>query len=132
MNRALYAAASGMAAQQQQLDVVAGNLANADVPGFKAATRDVCECASATRNDARNSLDRDATPSSTQGKLMASGGPFDVALDGPGLFVVERDGKRGFTRAGSFARAADGSLRNDEGWRLDGRARASATPRARS
>jgi len=37
MNRALYAAATGMAAEQQNLDVAADNLANADVIGFKCA-----------------------------------------------------------------------------------------------
>ena len=35
MNRALYAAASGMAAQQLNLEIIADNLANADVAGFK-------------------------------------------------------------------------------------------------
>ena len=33
----MFAAASGMAAQQQNLDVIADNLANADVAGFKGA-----------------------------------------------------------------------------------------------
>jgi len=37
VNRALFAAASGMAAQQTNLDVIANNLANADVAGFKGA-----------------------------------------------------------------------------------------------
>jgi flagellar basal body rod protein FlgG len=37
VNRALYASATGMAAQQQNLDVIADNLANADVMGFKNA-----------------------------------------------------------------------------------------------
>ena len=37
MNRAMFAAASGMAAQQTQLEIVADNLANADVAGFKGA-----------------------------------------------------------------------------------------------
>ncbi|MBV8689128.1 MAG: flagellar basal body rod protein FlgG, partial [Candidatus Eremiobacteraeota bacterium] len=37
MNLALFAAASGMAAQQTNLDVIANNLANADVAGFKGA-----------------------------------------------------------------------------------------------
>ncbi|HTX60096.1 MAG TPA: flagellar basal body protein, partial [Verrucomicrobiae bacterium] len=37
MDRALYAAASGMAAQQQNLDTIASDLANADVAGFKAS-----------------------------------------------------------------------------------------------
>jgi len=117
VNRALYAAASGMAAQQQNLDVIAGNLANADVPGFKAATavfsvigRDVPLGTSSAGTHCIFS----------QGKLMKSGGPFDVALDGRGFFVVERGRERAYTRAGSFSRAADGALENNEGWRLAG------------
>jgi flagellar basal-body rod protein FlgG len=35
VDRALFAAASGMAAQQANLDTIADNLANADVAGFK-------------------------------------------------------------------------------------------------
>ena len=46
--------------------------------------------------------------------------PFDVAIDGRGFFRVERDGEHAYTRAGAFARVADGSLRNAEGWRLEG------------
>ncbi len=117
MNRALYAAASGMAAQQQQLNVVADNLANADVPGFKAAT---ATFASAGGEVPLGTIATGTRRSFGQGKLMTSGGPFDVALDGPGFFVVERDGRTAYTRAGSFARAADGSLRNADGWRLAG------------
>ncbi len=117
MNRALFAAASGMAAEQQQLDVLADNLANADVAGFKAAT---ATFASAGSDAPLGTVSTGTQRVFTQGKLMKSGGPFDVALDGPGFFVVERDGRTAYTRAGSFARAADGSVRNAEGWRLRG------------
>ena len=43
-----------------------------------------------------------------------------MAIDGAGFFRVQRDGKHGFTRAGSFSRAADGALRNEDGWTLEG------------
>jgi flagellar basal-body rod protein FlgG len=51
---------------------------------------------------------------------MKTGGAFDVAIDGNGFFRVERDGRDAFTRAGSFSRAADGTLRNSDGWTLRG------------
>jgi len=117
MDRAMYASASGMAAQQQLLDTVADNLANADVAGFKSAQ----ETFAAVGAEAR--LGTVATGSQrvfVQGKLMKTGGPFDVAIDGRGLFGVERAGERGYTRAGAFARAADGTLRNADGWTLRG------------
>ena len=113
----MFAAASGMAAQQQNLDVIADNLANADVAGFKGAQA-VFEAigGEASLGTASAGVHRILT----QGKLMRTGGPFDVAIDGSGFFVVERDGERAYTRAGSFARAPDGTLRNSDGWTLRG------------
>lgn len=120
MNRALYAAASGMAAQQQNLETIAQNLSNADVAGFKgaeAAFTDVASPAGGTLGTA--SLGTHTI--FTQGKLMHSGGPFDVAIDGAGFFAVrDAQGRRAFTRDGEFTRSPDGYLRNAQGWRLEG------------
>ncbi len=117
MNRAMYAAASGMAAQQQNLDVIANNLANADVAGFKGAQLSFASLGGgALLGTATTGL----THVFDQGKLMKTGGAFDLAIDGPGFFPVERNGERAFTRAGSFSRAADGSVRNADGWKLSG------------
>lgn len=120
MNKALYAAASGMAAQQQNLEIISENLSNADVAGFKGATATFSDVA----GPEGGSLGTAAIGTHTlftQGKLMRSGGPFDLAIDGPGFFAVSDDrGRRAYTRDGEFARAADGSLRNAQGWRLEG------------
>lgn len=120
MNRALFAAASGMAAQQTNLDVIANNLANADVAGFKGATASFGEIAA----PGRLGLGTAALGTHTvfeQGKLMKSGGPFDIAIDGSGFFaVVDARGHRAFTRDGEFSRAPDGTVRNAKGWKLEG------------
>ena len=117
MNRALFAAATGMAAQQQNLDVIADNLANADVAGFKSAQASFTPIGGdAQLGTASAGVHRIFG----QGKLMKTGGPFDVAIDGNGFFVVERNGERAYTRAGSFSRAADGTLRTPDGWTLRG------------
>ncbi|MEO6990571.1 MAG: flagellar hook-basal body complex protein [Candidatus Baltobacteraceae bacterium] len=116
MNRALAVSASGMAAEQANLDIVAANLANADVAGFKAATATFATLGGGSLGTALTGTHAIFT----QGKLMRTGGPFDVAIQGRGFFVVERDGTRAYTRAGSFERAADGRLRNADGWRLTG------------
>jgi flagellar basal-body rod protein FlgG len=113
----MYAAASGMAAQQTNLEVIADNLANADVAGFKQVA------ASFTDVRAGGTLGLGTAPAGkhpvfAQGKLMRSGGPFDVAIDGPGFFRVERAGARAYTRNGEFARAPDGTLRTADGWTL--------------
>ncbi len=117
MNRALFASATGMAAQQKQLDVVADNLANADVVGFKSAQ---ATFAAIGANAELGTAATGTRPIFSPGKLERSGGPFDIAIDGAGFFCVERDGERAYTRAGAFSRARDGSLRNAEGWTLRG------------
>jgi flagellar basal-body rod protein FlgG len=113
------AAASGMAAQQQNLEVIADNLANADVTGFKSAAATFADVSAAgTAGLGTASLGKHAL--FVQGKLERSGGPFDLAIDGAGFFCVEKDGRFAYTRAGAFSRAPDGSVRNAEGWRLRG------------
>jgi flagellar basal-body rod protein FlgG len=115
VNRALYAAATGMSAQQQTLDTVADNLANADVAGFKRATATF-----GALGDGLGTTPTGLLRSFEQGKLEKSGGPCDLAIEGDGFFQVEREGARAYTRAGAFSRSADGSLRTAEGWRLIG------------
>jgi flagellar basal-body rod protein FlgG len=118
MNRAMFAAASGMAAQQTQLEIVADNLANADVAGFKGAAATFADVRAGALGLGTAAVGRHAV--FAQGKLVRSGGAFDLAIDGPGFFVVERGGARAYTRNGEFARDADGTLRNSAGWALSG------------
>lgn len=113
----MFAAATGMAAQQKNLDVVADNLANADVIGFKSAQATFAAIGGNAELGTASTGSRNIF---TAGKLEKSGGPFDVAIDGAGFFKIERDGERGYTRAGAFARAPDGTLRNADGWQLVG------------
>lgn len=120
MNRALYAAASGMAAEQKNLEVIAANLSNAQVIGFKRAS----ERFAAIGTPGGEPIGTVATGTRlhfAQGKLMRTGGPFDLAIKGRGFFaVVDSAGRRGYTRNGEFSRAPDGSLQNAQGWRLLG------------
>ncbi len=115
MNRAMAASASGMAAQQRQLELLADDLANADVPGFKSS---VMTFAAVGGDGHLGTMETGTHAVFTQGKLMRTGGPFDLAVDGGGFLEVERGGKQAYTRAGSFARGSDGRMRNAEGWAL--------------
>ncbi len=109
-----------MAAQQQNLEVISENLSNTDVAGFKGATATFTDVA-APGGGTLGTQSLGTHTVFTQGKLMRSGGPFDLAIDGAGFFsVIDAHGKRAYTRNGEFARAADGTLQNAQGWRLDG------------
>jgi len=121
----MYASASGMAAQQTNLEVIANNLANADVAGFKAVSASFTEV-NAGGTLGLGTASSGKRPIFLQGKLMHSGGPFDVAIDGAGFFRIERTSTslgtgsvtHAVTRNGEFSRAADGRLRNADGWSL--------------
>ena len=120
MERALSAAATGMAAQQQNLDAVADDLANVDVAGFKGSVQAFAELV-APGGDGVGTAPLGSHVLFAQGKLVRGGGPCDLAIDGPGFFcVIDANGKRAYTRDGSFSRAADGTLRNAQDLRLDG------------
>jgi flagellar basal-body rod protein FlgG len=120
VNRALFASASGMAAQQQHLEIVAQNLSNADVAGFKGAEASFTDVAGPSGGSIGTAVLGTHTVF-TQGRLMHSGGPFDIAIDGAGFFtVIDSNGHRAYTRDGEFSRSADGTLRNAQGWRLEG------------
>ncbi|MBD5655891.1 MAG: flagellar hook basal-body protein, partial [Candidatus Eremiobacteraeota bacterium] len=83
--RAMFAAATGMAAQQTNLETIADNLANAELPAFKASSESF-----AALTDGTNGLGTVATGKHLifeQGQLAKAGGPFDVAIDGPGFFT---------------------------------------------
>jgi flagellar basal-body rod protein FlgG len=119
VDRALFAAASGMAAQQQNLDTIANNLANADVVGFKGG-EDVFSALAAPGQPGTGTVRSGEHALFKAGKLERSNGPFDVAIDGEGFFVVTDGVRRAYTRAGEFSRAVDGTLRNAQGWQLAG------------
>jgi flagellar basal-body rod protein FlgG len=120
MDRALFAAATGMAAQQRNLDTIADNLANAGVVGFKGSAQTFAELI-APGGEGLGTVALGSRVLFAQGKLARSAGPFDLAIDGPGFFtVLDSHGRRLYTRDGAFSRSADGTLRNAADYRLAG------------
>jgi flagellar basal-body rod protein FlgG len=133
MMRALYTAASGMEAQQYQMDTISNNLANVNTTGFR-------------RNEARfqdlvyQELRAPGTPVGasvvpvgqdvglgvkvgssekifTQGNLIQTGNALDVAIEGDGFFQVTMpDGTTAYTRDGSFKRDANGAMVTADGY----------------
>lgn len=133
MFRALYTAASGMSAQQLNLDNVANNLANSSTAGFRrrriqfqdlmyqniispgaAATQQTTLAAGlqvglGTRSAASEMIQ-------TQGEFNATGNPYDLTIQGEGFFQVRLpSGELAYTRAGSFHRDAQGNMVTAEG-----------------
>lgn len=119
MDRALFAAATGMAAQQQNLDTISNNLANSEVAGFKQSARTFAVLAA----PGERGLGTASTGEHyvlTQGKLERSNGAFDLAIEGAGFFELVDGHRRGYSRDGEFSRSGDGTLRNSSGWQLAG------------
>jgi flagellar basal-body rod protein FlgF len=102
-------AGSAMVAARTRLEIATQNLANVSTDGFaRIAARGRLTSAGVTvagRPDAR-----------AHGALRRTGRDFDLAIVGPGAFLVAgADGRTAATRAGAFTRDRDGSLRDAAG-----------------
>lgn len=114
MMRALYTAASGMMAQQMNMDNISNNLANVQSTGFKKTRVDFQDLLYATMKDpgteatAGTQIGMGVRASSTerqfsQGSLQKTNNPYDVAIQGEGFFQVKMaDGSVAYTRDGAF------------------------------
>lgn len=128
MNLSLYSAATGMEAQQLNLNTIANNLANVNTPGFKRSKIEFQDLlyqkprASGSDSGGGNIVPtgieigngaRVASTSKvfTQGQLTNTGEKLDIALQGDGFFEVQRsDGTLAYTRDGSFKQNAQGQI----------------------
>jgi flagellar basal-body rod protein FlgG len=133
MIRALYSAASGMSAQQTNLDNIANNLANANTAGYKsrraqfqdlmyqsllqpgaaAGQQTVIPTGLQVGLGARTSSNEIIF---SQGTFASTSNPLDVVIQGKGFFQVRRaSGDLAYTRGGSFALNKDGNMVTSDG-----------------
>lgn len=118
MLEGLYSAASGMAAQQRELDAVAGDLANESTPGYKSERVAFGDLLYSELDDAGTTTTTGAGAGArtigrerAQGAPIATGNPLDLAIEGDGYFQVKLpNGQTGLTRNGSFALDAQGQI----------------------
>jgi flagellar basal-body rod protein FlgG len=128
MNLSLYSAATGMEAQQLNLNTIANNLANVNTPGFKRSKIEFQDLLyQKPRESGTDSGGGNLVPTGvevgngarvaatskvfTQGQLVNSGEKFDIAIQGDGFFEIQRpDGTKGYTRDGSFKLNAQGQI----------------------
>jgi flagellar basal-body rod protein FlgG len=137
MIRALYSAASGMTAQQMNVDNIANNLANASTVGFKARRAQFQDllyqnfvqpgAAAGAQTVVPSGLQiglgtRTASNeiSFAQGDFSATNNPLDMVIQGRGFFQVRRaDGSLAYTRAGQFQLNKDGQVVTSNGDTLE-------------
>lgn len=125
-------ALSRMMAQQRALEVIAGNLANADTPGYHAErvqfsdwlVREPGTTSPPGAATIAYTQDRATWREQTPGTLSHTGNPLDLALAGPGYFTVVTAAGPRLTRAGRFSVDASGQMVDSTGAALldaDGR-----------
>ncbi len=133
MNLSLYSAATGMEAQQLNLNTIANNLANVNTAGFKrsniefqdllyqkpkiAGSQDAGGNVVPTGVEVGNGSRVASTQKIfTQGQLTQTGEQLDVAIQGDGFFEVQKpDGTTAYTRDGSFKVSSTGAITTSDG-----------------
>ena len=132
MIRALYTAASGMSAQQLNLDTIANNLANSSTTGFRQSrlefqdmvyqnlvTPGAAQSQSTVSAGLQIGLGTKSAETEvlqTQGALNQTGNEYDVAIEGSGFFQVQMpDGTIAYTRAGQFILNNQGAITTTDG-----------------
>jgi flagellar basal-body rod protein FlgG len=136
--RALSIAASGMQAQQLNVDVISHNIANMNTTSYKrqrAEFQDMLyqnmERPGSTSSASGSVLPlgiqlgvgvrADAVGRMTeQGGIAATGNPYDIAINGRGFFQITLpSGQTAYTRAGNLAVNADGQVVTADGYALE-------------
>jgi flagellar basal-body rod protein FlgG len=134
MNPALWAAKTGLDAQQTRMTVTSNNLANVNTSGYKKGRavfedllyQNVRQVGASTSQDTQlpsglhlgTGVRVVATEKMyTQGNLTQTGNSLDLAVNGRGFFqVLLPDGTLGYTRDGSFQVSAQGELVTSSGY----------------
>lgn len=137
MQRALFTAATGMRAQQMNVDVISNNLANVNTAGFKRSRVDFedllyqvlkapgTEAAAGVETPSGIQIGLGVRPASTQksfeqGIFQLTENPLDLVIEGKGFFQVSRpNGEINFTRDGSFRIDSSGQMVTANGFLLE-------------
>jgi flagellar basal-body rod protein FlgG len=135
MLRSLWTAASGMAAQKLNMDVIANNLANVNTSGFKKSRADFedllyqnlkspgADTSSGGQIPTGIQVGMGTRPVSvqkifTQGDYIQTENQTDLAIEGKGFFRILSNGEEMYMRSGSFKIDSEGYLVTSRGDRL--------------
>ena len=135
--RSLDIGATGMLAQQMNVDMISNNIANMTTTGFKRQRMEFKDLIyqHITRPGSTSSADGTTVPSGLslglgvrpaatyriheQGTIQITNNDLDLAINGRGFFQIELpNGDTAYTRAGSFQVNQDGEIVTSEGYRL--------------
>jgi len=134
MNPALWAAKTGLDAQQTEMAVISNNLANVNTTGFKQdravfedllyqnQTQAGADTSQTTQSPSGMSIGTGVQVMATeknysQGGLTQTGNPLDLAIQGQGFFQVQMpDGTLAYSRDGTFQTNAQGQLVTSSGY----------------
>ncbi|MCJ8157709.1 flagellar basal-body rod protein FlgG [Sphingomonas sp. LaA6.9] len=135
--RSLSIAATGMLAQQTNVDVISNNIANMNTTAFKRQRAEFQDLLyqQVSRPGASSSADGTRVPSgiqigagvrtggvyriTDQGAAINTGNRYDIAIDGPGYYQIALpSGEVAYTRAGSFQLSDQGELVTTDGYRV--------------
>ncbi|NVM21135.1 MAG: flagellar basal-body rod protein FlgG [Desulfobacterales bacterium] len=136
MLRGLWTAASGMAAQQLNVDVISNNLANVNTTGFKKSRADFedlmyqtlrlpgATTAAGTQLPTGIQIGMGAKPMGvqkmfSQGDYNQTGNELDLAIEGKGFFKVISNDEEVYTRSGNFKLDSEGYVCTPAGDRLE-------------
>jgi len=135
--RALFTAATGMQAQQLNVDVIANNLANVNTTGFKRSRADFQDLLYQTlRQPGAASSNQTEIPTGiqlglgtrtaavqklfVQGDFQHTQNQLDIAIDGDGFFQVQHpNGDVVYSRAGAFKLDSQGRVVTSDGYPLE-------------
>jgi flagellar basal-body rod protein FlgG len=133
MLRALYSAASGMSAQEMNIDNISNNLANANTTGYKMRRAQFQDLLYQTVVQPGAAAGQQTTVPTglqvglgtrassneiifTQGAFTETDNPLDMVIQGKGFFQVQLpSGTLAYTRAGNFHLDKDGTIVTSDG-----------------
>ena len=136
MIRALYSAASGMTAQETNIDNIANNLANANTVGFKSRRAQFQDLMYQSMVQPGTASGQSTTVPTglqlglgtraasneiifTQGSFSETDNPLDLVIQGNGFFQIQMpNGTTSYTRAGSFQLDKTGNIVTPQGYPL--------------
>ncbi len=137
MMRSLFTAATGMKAQQRQIDTISNNLANVNTDGYKKSRnhfQDLLyhnEKLAGTRSSQSTQVPvgihvghgtKHVTTEKihTQGNMKSTGNQLDLSIDGPGFFMIlQPNGAIAYSRSGHFMIDGQGRLVTNDGMPMD-------------